>query len=52
MLGQVLYSFSMVEKFTFWHSGKWWVTALHVESSITGVTEKHIILQYNIVETE
>lgn len=30
---------------TFWHSGKWWVTALHVEPSITGVAKKHVILK-------
>lgn len=30
---------------TFWHSGKWWVTALHMESSVTGVTEEHVVLK-------
>lgn len=30
---------------TFWHSGKWRVTALHVEPSITRVAKKHVILK-------
>lgn len=30
---------------TFWHSGEWWVTTLHMKPPITGVTEQHFILQ-------
>lgn len=36
----------MIFIITFWHSGKWWVTALHVEPSITGVAKKHVILKW------
>lgn len=30
---------------TFWHSCKWWITALHVEASVTRITKEHVILK-------